>query len=146
MAEWTLFRHSSIPPFSRMNALAYLWAGPVSAPAALVALIAKASGGSLSWRDGVLEVEGGVLPFLLRRMYPPMPVAAITLGHVVLAQSQACLDATRAHERAHVRQYERWGPLFPVLYLAASVEALLRGGDAYRDNRFEWEARRAETR
>jgi hypothetical protein len=128
-----------------MTALAYLWAGPVSVPAALLALLARATGGSLCWREGVLEAEGGFLSFLLRRMYPPMPVAAITLGHVVLAQSAACLDATRAHERAHVRQYERWGPLFPALYLSASVAALLRGGDVYRDNRFEEEARRAES-
>jgi hypothetical protein len=42
----------------------------------------------------------------------------------------------------HVRQYERWGPFFPLLYLLASFEALIRGGDAYRDNRFEREARR----
>jgi hypothetical protein len=128
-----------------MRALAYFWAGPVSAPAALLALIARATGGSVCWRDGVLEAEGGFLSPFLRRMYPPMPIAAITLGHVVLAQSAACLDATRAHERAHVRQYERWGPLFPALYLIASVEALIRGGDMYRDNRFEGEARRAES-
>lgn len=126
-----------------MKALAYLWAGPVSAPAAIVALLTRVGGGTLAWRDGVLEAAGGFLPVLLRHMYPPMPVAAITLGHVVLAQTTADLDATRPHERVHVRQYERWGPLFPVLYLLASVIAMLRGGDAYRDNRFEWEARRA---
>ena len=45
---------------------------------------------------------------------------ALTLGHVVLGVSQAALDDTRAHERVHVAQYERWGPLFLPAYLAAS--------------------------
>jgi hypothetical protein len=39
-----------------------------------------------------------------------------------------------------VRQYERWGILFPILYVASSAIALLRGGSAYRDNVFEREA------
>ena len=123
--------------------LAYLWAGPVSGPAALVALLARVTGGTLVLRDGVVEAAGGCLRPLLRYCYPPMPIAAITFGHVVLAQSSADLHATRAHERVHVRQYERWGPLFPLLYLLASVMAMVRGGHAYRDNRFEWEARQA---
>jgi hypothetical protein len=126
-----------------MKLLAYLWAGPVSGPAALLALLVRAAGGSVAWREGVLEAAGGFLPFVLQRMYPPMPIAAITLGHVVLAQSSADLDATRLHERVHVRQYERWGPFFPLLYFLASVEALVRGGNAWRDNRFEREARGA---
>jgi hypothetical protein len=49
----------------------------------------------------------------------------------------------RNHERVHVRQYERWGPLFPPLYLLSSAAALVRGMDPYRDNRFEQEAFRA---
>jgi hypothetical protein len=72
-----------------------------------------------------------------------MSITAITLGHVVLAQSEADLVRTRAHERIHVRQYERWGPFFPALYLVASLIAFLEGGDAYFDNRFEREAREA---
>lgn len=72
-----------------------------------------------------------------------MSITAITLGHVILAQSDVDLVRTRAHERVHVRQYERWGPIFPVLYLAASMIAFLEGGDAYFDNRFERQARAA---
>lgn len=105
-----------------------------------MALLARAAGGSIHWRDGVLEASGGFLPALLSRIYPPMSIAAITLGHVVLAQTADDLDATRTHERVHVRQYERWGALFPLLYLGASLAALLRGGHAYHDNRFELEA------
>jgi hypothetical protein len=71
-------------------------------------------------------------------------VAAITLGHVVVGVSLAALDATRAHERAHVRQFERWGVLLLLLYPLAGLLAALRGGSPYFDNVFEREARAAE--
>lgn len=129
-------------PFGR--AIGYLWALPVTLVGVGVALGARAGGARLAWREGVLEAAGGPLGPLLRRGYPPMAIAAITLGHVVLAQAQDDLDRTRAHERAHVRQFERFGPLFPLLYLGASVAARCRGGDLYRDNWFEREARAAE--
>lgn len=123
--------------------LRYLWVAPVSLPAALLALAARAGGARLEWREGVLEACGGPLPAILSRIYPPLPIAAITLGHVVLGQHPAELERTRAHERVHVAQYERWGPLFPLFYLGASAVAWLQGGDPYRDNRFEREAFRA---
>ena len=47
---------------------------------------------------------------------------------------------TRAHERVHVRQCERWGPLFVPAYLGVSLWLMARGRDAYRDNPFEVEA------
>jgi hypothetical protein len=118
----------------------YLWVMPVTLPAMLLALAARMSGARLSWRAGVLEACDGFLPWFLSRVYPPMPIAAITLGHVVLAQRGGDLERTRAHERVHVRQYERWGGLFPFVYLGTSLVVLLRGGDPYRDNPFEREA------
>ncbi|MGL5096793.1 MAG: hypothetical protein ACRDD1_14455, partial [Planctomycetia bacterium] len=66
--------------------------------------------------------------------------AALTLGHVVLGRDRARLDATRAHEAVHVRQYETWGPFFIPLYLGLSAVLYLRGRDAYRENPFEREA------
>jgi hypothetical protein len=68
----------------------------------------------------------------------------MTLGHVVLGTDQAALEQTRAHELAHVRQAERWGPLFLPAYLAASAWAWLAGRHYYRDNWFERDARRRE--
>jgi hypothetical protein len=62
------------------------------------------------------------------------------LGHVVLGRTGHCLDSCRTHELVHVRQYERWGPLFIPAYVACSVFIWFRGGDAYRDNPFEREA------
>ena len=72
--------------------------------------------------------------------FMPGGAAALTLGHIVIAESQASLESTRVHERVHVRQCEAWGPLFVPAYLAASLWAVLRGGNFYFDNRFEIDA------
>jgi hypothetical protein len=125
--------------------LLYLWALPVTLLGMLVALAARSSGGVLQRVDGVLEAAGGWPARVLRRGFPfSGAVAAITLGHVVVGVSLAALVATRAHERAHVRQFERWGLLLLVLYPLAGLLAWMRGGHPYRDNLFEREARAAE--
>lgn len=121
---------------------AYLWAGPVSLAALPVVAVALASGAWARRREGVLEVGGGLLAPLMTRLLPGFPIAAITLGHVVLGAGERELDASRAHERVHVSQYERWGVLFPLLYLGASVAALARGRSAYGGNVFERQAAR----
>ena len=91
---------------------------------------------------GVIEAEGPLLAWALTRCtLLDQGASAITFGHVVLAVNAAALEATRAHERVHVRQYERWGPLFIPLYLAEALWATARGRHAYFDNRFEREAR-----
>ena len=64
----------------------------------------------------------------------------MTLGHVVLGRDLMALNFSRAHERIHVRQCERWGPLFLPAYLLASAWLWLRGRDPYLDNPFEREA------
>ena len=106
-----------------------------------LALLAVATGGRVRVVRGVVEAHGGAAAWLLRRAVPlGGGASAITFGHVVLGRDQACLDRTREHERVHVRQYERWGPLFLPAYGLASLLAWRRGGDPYRDNRFEAEA------
>ena len=122
-------------------AACYLWASP----ATLLGLLALPGiwlvGGSTRWVNGVWEMEGRGVGWLLHGAVPwAGPVAAMTLGHVVWARTPADLEATRLHERVHVRQYERWGPLFIPLYVLASGVAYLQGGDPYRDNLFEREA------
>lgn len=67
---------------------------------------------------------------------------AITLGPLILAWRP--LDAAElAHELAHVQQWQRHGLRFPWLYWRASQRAQAAGGDRYRDNVFEIEARSA---
>jgi hypothetical protein len=54
-------------------------------------------------------------------------------------------DAELAHEVAHVHQWRENGFVrYITRYLAESRRAAAAGGDRYRDNRFEIEARAAE--
>ena len=123
-----------------MRALRIIWAFPATAIGlALVPLVILA-GGRIQVVDGVLEVQGGA--WILRRLpFVKGGASALTLGHVVLATDQGTLDRTRRHERAHVRQYERWGPFMIPAYLMVSLWLMLRRRDAYFDNPFEQEAR-----
>jgi hypothetical protein len=121
----------------------YIWAGPASAIGLLLAVLSLRRG-RIVVRGGVLEAHGAMLRWLLTHAIPLRGgAAAITFGHVVLARSAEALDATRAHERVHVRQYERWGPFFIPAYLAAGAWAWARGGHFYFDNLFERQADRA---
>jgi hypothetical protein len=52
-------------------------------------------------------------------------------------------DAELAHELAHVRQWRANGVFFIPRYFVESRRATKTGGDRYRDNRFEIEARAA---
>jgi hypothetical protein len=119
----------------------YLWASPATAIGLCVALAARAGGASVRRVDGVLEAGGGALGRMARRSH----FVAITLGHVVVGIDETALAESREHERAHVRQYERFGPLFLPLYAASSLWAALRGGRMYWDNHFERQARDACT-
>jgi hypothetical protein len=65
-------------------------------------------------------------------------------GHVVLGLDKRSLSATRRHERAHMRQYEVWGPACIPIYLAAGLLGLARGKGVYEGNQFEREAKEQE--
>lgn len=118
----------------------YLWALPTSLPG-LLFLPTVVFGGRARIVRGVVEIHGPAVSFFLRRCTLLRGgAAAMTLGHVVLGCDQPTLDRTRAHERVHVRQAERWGPLFLPAYLLASALIYYRGGNAYLDNPFEREA------
>jgi hypothetical protein len=123
------------------RAMRYLWAFPTTTVGLLFVAPTLLSGGCIEWIDGVLELHGRAVGLFLRYVVPlPGGASAMTLGHVVLGLDRATLARTRAHERVHVRQCERWGPLFLPAYGIASLIALARRGDAYRDNAFEREA------
>ena len=123
-----------------MNVLRYLWASPNTALGLGLAAAARLTGGGVQLVDGVVEAWGGALPSLLRRVPIGGGARAMTIGHVVIARDQAALNLTRTHERIHVRQYERWGPLFLPAYFGSIAWLVLRGRDGYRDNPFEREA------
>lgn len=120
-----------------MRVLRYIWAlFPNTLLGLALALLAIGTGGCAAVVGGVIEAHGGAVTPLLRRRR----IRAITLGHVVLGRHSQALDDTRQHERVHVRQYERWGPLFLAAYGLSSLVAWLRKRDPYLDNFLEREA------
>lgn len=115
------------------------WAAPASLLGLLLAALL-----ALAWRGARWRRIRGTLEIAPRRGHARLPFAAITLGHVIVGASTAELTRLRAHERVHVRQFERWGALMLLAYPLASLWVWLRGGKAYWDNPFEREARRQE--
>lgn len=123
-----------------LRLLGWLWASPWTAVGLAAGAFGLATGGRVQRPGVAIEFHGGAVPWIISR-WPCGPYTmAMTLGHVVLGRDEVCLDVTRAHELVHIRQYERWGPLFIPAYLLCSALIWVRGGDAYRDNPFEREA------
>ena len=120
-----------------MAVVRYLWASPVTAVGLLLALVAATSGGSVRLRSGVVEASGGLVGRWLRggRFYAGG--AAMALGHVILARDAGCLDRSRPHELAHVRQFERWGPLLLPAYWLVAAWLWSRGYHPYLDHPME---------
>ena len=119
----------------------YTWALPNTLIGLVFAATAILPRGRMQIVDGVVEAHGPVIAAILRHCVTiPSGACAITFGHVVLARDSWSLDATRAHERVHVRQYEIWGPAFIPAYLIAGLWALMNGTGGYTGNYFERQA------
>ena len=141
----------SMAPVGRL--IAYVWTGPNTALGLLAGAVVVVLGGRARLVAGVLEIGGGLVGRCLARLPAPLGFSAMTLGHVVLGESEARLCECRSHERVHVRQYERWGPFFLPAYVLSSAWQLISGGNPYRDNFFEkqayggaWLSRRSRAR
>lgn len=125
----------------------YIWASPNSLIGLVFVPIVCLTRGGLEVVDGVLEMHGPFIAWVLRHcVLMRGGAAAITFGHVVLGRDRQLLSSTRTHERVHVRQYERWGPFFIPAYLLASLWGVLTGEGAYHGNIFERAAMRLERR
>lgn len=118
---------------------AIVWAAPYTAIGLFVGTIGLLTGGHVQRKGCAWEFYGGAVNPFLKYICGPW-VSAITFGHTILGQNAELLEACREHEWVHVRQYERWGPLFGPAYVASSVYVWLQGKRAYRDNHFEREA------
>lgn len=126
-----------------VQCLLWAWASPWTAVGlGFGAIGLTGRGGLVRRRRGAIEFCGPRVAWMLNAIPGVGPIAAMTLGHVILGCTVADLDRTCAHERVHVRQCERWGPLFVPAYWAAGIYVWLRGGNAYLDNPFEVEAYR----
>jgi len=121
------------------STFALLWAGPNSLIGVVVGGLTLLTGGKAQVCRGVLEFHGGFSRWLLGFL-PGGEILAMTLGHVVVGVNADALEIARDHEHVHVRQYERWGPLFLPAYLLNSLWQWLKGRRPYRDNVFEREA------
>ena len=114
------------------------WASPWTCVGLFVGAVGLLSGGRARRGPGIIEFHGGAVSKLL--YWLPSEPFAMTLGHTVLGLSEAALDLAQPHELVHVRQYERWGPLFIPAYLGYWLVLRLQGKDGYWDNPFEREA------
>jgi hypothetical protein len=122
---------------------AYGWALPTTAVGLAAGALTLVTGGAVRACAGTLEFHGGFATWMLRSV---ARARAMTLGHVILGRDPLELEICRAHELAHVRQVERWGPLFLPAYLACSAwewAHRAEGRHYYYDNYFERDARRA---
>jgi hypothetical protein len=118
----------------------YGWVLPVSCIGVTLLPFVLLSGGGVSFVTGAIEAQGGLLPALLSSRRFRFSISALTVGHVIFSPDSDSLRRCRDHEHVHIRQYERWGPFFPPLYLLSSAAALLCGRDPYWNNSFEQEA------
>jgi len=123
-----------------LRVLAIFWASPYSLLGLAIGAVGLCTGGRARFRDGAIEFYGGAVKWLIVRLPSGQFTLAITFGHVILGQTDAALDVAHGHERIHVRQYERWGPLLGPAYLGCCAVLWLLGRRPYRDNPFEREA------
>jgi hypothetical protein len=131
-----------------------IWALPLSLFGLLLALPVMCFGGRMSLVPALRVTVGhGQMPAVLVRgrvadvmlaRHPYGAMQAMAIGHVIIADRAAVSRRLLVHELVHVAQAARWGVLFPLVYLGASLRAKRAGGNAYWDNVFEVEARRAE--
>ena len=123
-----------------IRSLLVIWASPNTLLGLALGVLALLTGGKMQIERGCVEVYGGFVQWALQHMLGSRGAAAMTLGHSILGQTQNTLAIARDHEHVHVRQYERWGPLFLPAYLGCSAALWFRGKNAYLDNPFEIEA------
>ena len=121
-----------------------IWAAPCSVLGLLIGAWPLALGGRIARRDGAIEITYRERLAACGRIARALPFRGIVFGHVILAVTSEELARIRAHERVHVEQYERWGPLFFLAYGASGLWQLLHGRRPYWDNAFEVQARRLE--
>jgi hypothetical protein len=122
-----------------------IWAAPCSLIGLLLAAIPLAQGGKAVWRRGALEVTYRQSQASCGKLARSLPFRGIVFGHVILAVTEEELLSIGPHERVHVEQYERWGPVFFLAYGLSSLWQLLRGRSPYWYNHFEIQARQKST-
>ena len=117
-----------------------IWASPYTLLGLLIGLTGLCFGGRVRIVEGAIEFYEGGTKWFIQQLPHGQFILALTLGHVILGQTDASLEISRKHEAVHVGQYERWGPLMLPAYYLTSCMVYLMGKRFYRDNPFEREA------
>jgi hypothetical protein len=124
-----------------LRTLGILWASPYSLLGIAIGSIGLLFGGRVRVVGRSIEFYDGGTKWFVQHFLPNGQFTlALTLGHVVLGQTDASLEISRKHEAVHIAQYERWGPLMVPSYFLASCCVYFLGKRFYRDNPFEREA------
>ena len=123
-----------------LKILQIVWASPNTLLGLLIGTTGILFGGKCQIERGCFEFYGGPIQKLLTLVPIGSGALAMTIGHTILGQTKAGLAVVRDHEHIHVKQYERWGPLFIPAYFLSSAFMWLNNKDPYRDNPFEVEA------
>lgn len=118
----------------------FIWASPYTLLGLTIGAVGLLFGGRVRVVGTAIEFYDGGIKWFVHRLPNGQFTLALTLGHVILGQTDASLDISRKHEAVHIAQYERWGPLMIPAYFLSSVFVCLAGKRFYRDNPFELEA------
>jgi hypothetical protein len=117
------------------------WASPCSLLGIVLAAPLGLAGARARLSSGTIEVFLRINVASCGRLERALPYRAITFGHVIIAVTGEEIEQLRSHERAHVKQYERWGIAFFIAYAVSGAWQVLKGRSPYWDNHFEVEAR-----
>lgn len=120
--------------------LGFIWASPYTLLGLLIGSIGLVFGGRARVAGRAIEFYDGGTKWFLHRLPNGQFILALTLGNVVLGQTDASLVISRKHEAVHIAQYERWGPFMLPAYFLSSIFVYLAGKRFYWDNPFEREA------
>ena len=124
-----------------LKSLLYLWPLPNTLIGLSVGSLPFLGKRVFTVRRGTIVIYGPAMKRLLARAPIPGGAIAITLGHVILAESGASFESSFEHEWIHVKQYQWWGPFFIPAYLLNSLWHWFCGEEIYVDNDFERQAR-----
>lgn len=118
-----------------------LWAAPCSTVGLALTAVLLVIGAKARWASGALEVTYRHSLAGCGTRARNLNCRGIVFGHVILAVTREELRSIGAHERVHVEQYERWGPLLFFAYGASSLWQFVNRRSPYWHNHFEVQAR-----
>lgn len=86
--------------------LRVFWASPNTLLELVIGGVGLCFGGRARIQGRVIEFYDGGTKWFIQRLPHGQFILALTLGHIILGQTDASLDISREHEMVHVRQYE----------------------------------------